>query len=340
ARTSSEPNDNEKSSEANDDETAREASDIVSIKINIMALSYLIVANQSTVINGLAVALRIVIQESMKMAEDASVLNSLSQLSSTCRILRHMLWSRQSSLWSYLIHLKFHSSILYQSIRALFDQDEDEDAIIAENNRFSQRLLSDIEAYEVLHEKFFKPGQYRFWHVYFTLAEKEKRGFFALRRFIFPNSMPLLNYPVPLSSKLFRLYYYRLNKKSILAPIGAIIYGYLIDSHRCLSVSDMFYRNSTMPKDEQRSMKIDNDGGVSIIRFYESAISPFMTYLFFDKIPLWADLLPGRYNLTCQMRLRCNVRELFVIDFLNVQFRSELKKKENPIKQIILLVYR
>ncbi|CAF1231863.1 unnamed protein product, partial [Didymodactylos carnosus] len=99
---------------------------------------------------------------------------------------------------------------------------------------------------------------------------------------------------------------YRLNKKSILAPIGAIIYGYLIDSHRCLSVSDMFYRNSTMPKDEQRSMKIDNDGGVSIIRFYESAISPFMTYLFFDKIPLWADLLPGRYNLTCQMRLRRN----------------------------------
>jgi hypothetical protein len=95
-----------------------------------------------------------------------------------------------------------------------------------------------------------------------------------------------------------------------------------------------------MPKDEQRSMKIDNDGGVSITRSYESLISPLVTYFFFDKIPLWADLLPGRYNLTCQMRLRRHVRELFVIDLLNVQFRSELKKKENPIQQIILLVCR
>jgi hypothetical protein len=136
-------------------------------------------------------------------------IGDIAQLSSTCRTLRHTLWSRQSSLWIYLIRLKFHSSILCQSIRALFDQDEDEDAIIAENNRFSQRLLSDIEAYEVLHEKFLSPEQYRSWHVHFTLVEKEKRGFFAWRRFMFSSSIPLLNCPVPLSSKLFRLYYYR-----------------------------------------------------------------------------------------------------------------------------------
>jgi hypothetical protein len=102
----------------------------------------------------------------------------------------------------------------------------------------------------------------------------------------------------------------------------------------------MFYRNDTMPKDEQRSMKIDNDGGISITRPYESSISPLVTYLSFDKIPLWADLLPGRYNLTCQMRLRRHVRKLFDIDLLNVQYRSKLKKKENPIEQIILLVCR
>ncbi|CAF1934113.1 unnamed protein product [Rotaria magnacalcarata] len=136
-------------------------------------------------------------------------IRDIVQLSSTCRILRHVLWSRQSALWICLIHLKFHSSIFCQPMRALFDQDEDEDESIAENNRFSQRLLFNIEAYEVLHEQFPNPEQCRTWHVRFTLAEKEKRGVFAWRRFIFPSSIPLLNCPVPLSSKLFRLYYYR-----------------------------------------------------------------------------------------------------------------------------------
>ncbi|CAF4060837.1 unnamed protein product [Rotaria magnacalcarata] len=240
------------SSGANDDETA---SDILSIKVDIVALSCLIIADHSTVINSL---------------------KDIVQLSSTCRILRHVLWSRQSALWICLIHLKFHSSIFCQPMRALFDQDEDEDESIAENNRFSQRLLFNIEAYEVLHEQFPNPEQCRTWHVRFTLAEKEKRGVFAWRRFIFPSSIPLLNCPVPLSSKLF---HYR----------------------RCLSFGDMSYRNNTMSKDERRSMKIDNDGGVSITRSYDSPMAPLMTYLFCDKIPLWADLLPGRYNLICQM---------------------------------------
>ena len=54
----------------------------------------------------------------------------IAQLSSTCQILRHMLWSRQSSLWMYLIHLKVQSSVFCQSIKALCDEDENEDAII------------------------------------------------------------------------------------------------------------------------------------------------------------------------------------------------------------------
>ncbi len=111
----------------------------------------------------------------------------------------------------------------------------------------------------------------------------------------------------------------RLSKKNILAPIGAIIYDYLIDSRRCLSVGDMVYRKNTMSKDDQqRSVKIDNDGGVCILRSSESSIYELMTYFFFDKVPLWNDLLPGRYNLTCQMRLRHHVRKLSVIDLLNV----------------------
>jgi len=141
----------------------------------------------------------------------------IAQLSSTCQTLRHMLWSCQSSLWFYLIHLKCESTVLCQSILVLIDQDEneDEDAIITENNRFSQRLLLDIKTYEVFYKKFLKPGQFRSWYTYFTSAENEIRGFFAYRRFMFPNPIrlldcvPMLDCPVLLSSKLFRLYYYR-----------------------------------------------------------------------------------------------------------------------------------
>lgn len=135
----------------------------------------------------------------------------IAQLSSTCRTLRHMFWSCQSSLWNYLIHQKFRSSILCQSIGALFDENEDEDenAIIAENNRFSQRLLSDIETYEILHEKFLNNKWGRTWHIYFTRAEKEKRGYAAWRRCTSPTFIPSMNNPTPLSSRLFRMYYYR-----------------------------------------------------------------------------------------------------------------------------------
>ncbi|CAF1312510.1 unnamed protein product [Adineta steineri] len=236
----------------------------------------------------------------------------IAQLSSTCQTLRHMLWSHESSLWFYLIHLKCKSTVLCQSIRVLIDQDEneDEDVIIAENNRFSQRLLLDMKTYEVFYEKFLKPRQFRSWYSYFTTAENEIRGFFAYRRFMFPNPIrlldcvPMLDCPVLLSSKLFRLYFYRLNNKSILAPIGALIYCYLINHCRCLSVDDMVYEERTRPIHVRRPVKIDNDGGISIAGSYESSISLRTTYFYFNQIPLWADLLPGRYNLTCQMRLR------------------------------------
>jgi hypothetical protein len=132
------------------------------------------------------------------------------------------------------------------------------------------------------------------------------------------------------------VFFLRLTKTSISAPIGAIIYAYLIDPRRCLSIANMCYRNNRMSKDEKRSIKVDNTGGVSITTTDQSSISPVMTYFFFDQSPLWCDLLPGRYNLTCQMRLRRQVKGLFVIDLFNVQFRGELsKKKENLIKTII-----
>ena len=82
----------------------------------------------------------------------------------------------------------------------------------------------------------------------------------------------------------------------------------------------MFYRNNTMPDDERRSVKIEDDGGVSLTRPYESLVPPLIKYLFFDRIPLWSDLLPGLYNLTCQMRLRRNVRKCLSLIFSMITF--------------------
>lgn len=82
----------------------------------------------------------------------------------------------------------------------------------------------------------------------------------------------------------------------------------------------MICQDTQIPYGEQRSIMIDNDSGIPIISSYEPFISPLLTYFFFKKNPLWTDLLPGRYNLICQMRLRRHVRELFVIDLLNVNF--------------------
>jgi hypothetical protein len=73
----------------------------------------------------------------------------------------------------------------------------------------------------------------------------------------------------------------------------------------------MVYEEYTRSIHRPRPVKIDNDGGISIARSYESSISLSATHFYFNKIPLWANLLPGRYNLTCQMRLRRQVGELF-----------------------------
>ncbi len=138
-------------------------------------------------------------------------IKDIAQLSSTCRVLRHMLWSRQSSLWIYLIYRKFHSSILCQSLKVFCyeDKDKDEDEIINEIDRFSKRLLSDIESYKVLHEHSLQPGSCQSWHAIFLLPQKDIRAFIAMRRFALPNPIRLSDYPVALSSKLFRLFYYR-----------------------------------------------------------------------------------------------------------------------------------
>lgn len=106
----------------------------------------------------------------------------------------------------------------------------------------------------------------------------------------------------------------RLNKNIIASPIGAIIYGYLTDCHRYLSVSDMFYRDDQMSFNEKNSVKTDADGGVCIRRPNQSSTYPLAITLFFDRIPLWTDLLPGRYSLTCQMRLRRHVRRFFIVN--------------------------
>lgn len=91
----------------------------------------------------------------------------------------------------------------------------------------------------------------------------------------------------------------------------------------------MIYQNSTKSIDEQKSVKIDNDDSVCITRSYESSMAPVITYLFFNKIPLWVDLLPGRYNLTCQMRLRQFVRKLISLIFkkFSISIRTGEKRK-------------
>ncbi|CAF1319283.1 unnamed protein product [Adineta ricciae] len=192
--------------------------------------------------------------------------------------------------------------------------DEDENAIIFENERFSQRLLSEIKSYTVFYEKFLNLGQFYSWYTHFTSAKKDIRGFFAYRRFMYPNRIrlfyhvPMLDGSILLSSKLFRLYYYRSNKKSILVPIGVLIYSYLIDNCSCLSVDDMVFRECTSSIIQLKPMKIDDDGGIPLIKSHDLSIAHPLTLFFFNKTPLWDNLLPGRYDLTCQMQLR---RQLF-----------------------------
>ena len=91
----------------------------------------------------------------------------------------------------------------------------------------------------------------------------------------------------------------------------------------------MICQDTTIPKDEQRSMIIGNDSEISIISSYEPLISPLLTYFFFKTIPLWIDLLPGRYNLICQMRLRRHVRKPFIIDLFDVALSIKVEKKKS-----------
>ncbi|CAF1689881.1 unnamed protein product, partial [Adineta ricciae] len=66
----------------------------------------------------------------------------------------------------------------------------------------------------------------------------------------------------------------------------------------------MIFRECISPIIQLKPVKIDDDGGISIIKSHDSSIAHHLTLFFFNKIPLWDNLLPGRYDLTCQMRLR------------------------------------
>lgn len=137
-------------------------------------------------------------------------ISDISRLSSTCRTLRHRLWSAQASLWSHLIRREFDPAVFRQLMNILTENDQDEDSNVAEKNvQFCRRILSDVEAYQAMHEKFLTFFGSRSWISRLTSARNDIRGFFARQRFTFPRSMPFLDSPVPLSSRLFRLHYYR-----------------------------------------------------------------------------------------------------------------------------------
>lgn len=143
-----------------------------------------------------------------RICEHLSV-RDIAQLGSTCRTLHQMFWSRESPIWTYLIRLKFPSSSLFQATTALSNETDDEESIVAENDRFSRRLSDDVQAYERNYQEFTSRFYWRSWHSCFIGGKKEIRGYFAFERFTYPDSLPLLNDPVQLSSKLWRLYYYR-----------------------------------------------------------------------------------------------------------------------------------
>lgn len=137
-------------------------------------------------------------------------IGNIAQLSSTCRILRDLLWSRDSSLWMYLIRLNFDSAASRLSARLLFEEvdEEDEDSIIAENDRFSRRLLLQAEAYEVSFQRFRNATYYRSWHAQFTSPKNDMRGFIAFERCTYPIcDFPIT--PLRLSPQALRLHYYR-----------------------------------------------------------------------------------------------------------------------------------
>lgn len=135
--------------------------------------------------------------------------SDISRLSSTCRLLRHRLWSKGTSLWTYLVYRRFRSFATSPIMRALSDIDPDEESIITENIRFCQRLASDREANAMMHEKFSSWCTSHEWDSRLSSARNDIRGFLACQRARYITLVPFLDGPVPLSSELCHLHYYR-----------------------------------------------------------------------------------------------------------------------------------
>ena len=140
-------------------------------------------------------------------------ISDIAQLSSTCRTLRHLLWSYQSSLWHHLIRVNCCSSTFIQSILTLFNEDDDDDDVVMiENEQFIKRLSSDANAFQHVFDQFLivpcrSLGHSRY--VRLTSARTSIRAFLAYQRCIYPRSMPFFTSHIRPSAKLFRVYYHR-----------------------------------------------------------------------------------------------------------------------------------
>ena len=111
------------------------------------------------------------------------------------------------------------------------------------------------------------------------------------------------------SQVIFSLFLDRLNQSSSPTAIGTLVYAYLIDCRRRLSIEQLFYQNFPTSINESKPVKIDDNGGVCITN-PDLSSTPYSKFeLSFDKTPVWADVLPGQYSVTCQLQLRRRVRE-------------------------------
>ncbi|CAF2598203.1 unnamed protein product [Rotaria sp. Silwood2] len=59
-----------------------------------------------------------------------------------------------------------------------------------------------------------------------------------------------------------------------------------------------------MLEHERLPVAIEEDGSVCVTACCPSPVQTRLTCLYPVSVPTWTDLLPGRYNLTCRIRLR------------------------------------
>ena len=73
----------------------------------------------------------------------------------------------------------------------------------------------------------------------------------------------------------------------------------------------MLWGYDTMREHERLPVVAEEDGSVCVTACCPSPVQTCLTCLYSASVPTWTDLLPGRYNLTCRIRLRRQVRDLF-----------------------------